>query len=313
VIDYLHDEGTGAGWILNANRFTIVGPPGTSLQNEPAMQVDRVPDSAAGGTNRVTWTGTVSEDDAIARRSFDAPTHYVDAYVAFGDQSTTPAQVTASLATETSPIWLDNVNTYVGPALLLYAFLLLGVLGLTRWAIAEKFDATLLAKIVIGTGAILLIVGGPAGLAGLAVVYLVLGTTALARPAAFRHSLVLSLASLAAVGVLYASLAFTRGYFDHHPFVVGLRQAIRHAAVGIAPVLGMLVARSVERSDSWLSPQAYGLGLGAFALAGLAAVPFGYRPFGFYVIVSLIGTVVAAVALTPLVVLVARYRTTDSS
>jgi len=318
VVDYLHSEGVGGGWMINADRFTIVGPPGTTVVNDPRAAIDReyAPANAVPivDRRRVTWHG--STQDAYRAIFRD------DVYVVFGDAGTPAWRVDAALALATAPIWIDNVQTFVFPAVVVYGVLLLGVAVATRRFAPADADPDPLAKGVTALGGIGVVagllapaVGHPGWFAGVAAVYLVTGIAAVVRPAAFRSprwtlgvgiaSLVGATAVLGGSSLIEGSFGFAFGAYGNS-FVSTLRGGIAHLPLTVAPAFGVALAAGGPFGSRRAQLGAFAGALVSLAIAGGVFVPIASRPFGLIIIFTIGAAVLAALFGLPLAVLAAR-------
>jgi hypothetical protein len=183
VVDLLHDRGGVPRYHVNADAFTIRGPPGTVVANEPEGATDE-------GRN-ATWQGTTSGARYAAGRPLDA-----SPYVAFEREGAllSGVRTTAALTLATLPI----VTAAFGRFLLLQtALFALAVLAVGRVVGRGARDETgptgheRPAVVAIAIGVVLLVgsPGGPLGVAmgtliGVvpAVVLVAAGGAALAGP-----------------------------------------------------------------------------------------------------------------------------------
>jgi len=316
VVDYLHSEGVRGGWILNADRFTLHGPSGTVVVNDPGAGIDReyTPANAVPEvTDRtVTWRGS-------ATTAYESA-FYDDVYVAYGDPGTSSLRVDAAVASATAPIWLDNVQAFVLPALVLYGLLLAGLTAGARWATDSSIDVDRAATLVAGLGfagivaAILAeVMHEPSWFAGLGAIYLVTGAVALVRPDALRSvrgALAVAVASVLGVGIVLLGVGLVDRPFDNVAGTV-LRGMVFHFPLAVIPAFGLAVARADERDDLRSTALAFGGALASFALAGMVFVPFDSRPWGLILIFTVGGAILAALLGLPLAVLAVRRWTTD--
>lgn len=327
VVDYLHSDGVRGGWILNADTFTIVGPPGTTVVNAPSEAIDReyTPPNAIPTVDgrRVTWQGS-------AENAYQAA-FYDDVYLAFAEAGTPVWQVDAALTLATAPIWIDNIQTYVLPAVAVYGVLLLGVAVATRQVAMTAVNPDRFAMAVAAIGAVGVVVGGlapmvdqPGWFVGIAAIYLVTGTAALVRPGTLRstwRALGVGVAGLAGVAVVLGGLSLAgRGFgfgLGVGTFPPALRGILFHLPLGVAPAFGVGLARGVRRGPRRASLGAYLGALASLAIAGAVFVPVASRPFGLVIIFTVGGAVLAAVFGLPLAALAARQwmndRTTEEA
>jgi hypothetical protein len=316
VVDYLHSEGVRGGWILNADRFTLVGPSEAVVVNDPEVTIDReytpanaVPEVMDGN---VTWSGSATTEYESA--------FYDDVYVVYGATDTSSLRVDAAVASATAPIWLDNVQAFVLPALVLYGLLLAGVTASARWATDSSIDADRAAKLVAGVGFVGIVaaifvevMNEPSWFAGLGAIYLVTGAVALARPDALRSvrgALAVAVASVLGVGIVLLGVGLVDRSFDHVAGTV-LRGMVFHFPLAVIPAFGLAVARADERDDLRSTALAFVGALASLALAGMVFVPFDSRPWGLILIFTVGGAILAALLGLPLAVLAARRWATS--
>lgn len=312
VVDYLHSEGIRGGWILNADRFTIVGPDGTVVVNDPRATIDdeyaspgEVPE--IDGRN-ATWRGSTAERGSALHE---------DVYVVYGGPGTSQPHADAVVALSTAPIWIDNLAAFVLPALVVYGILLVGVAGASIWAVGTSFDPDRLAGLVAGLGLVGIVAAGlaemmsePSWFAGLAAIYLVTGGIALTRPATLhttRGALAVAAASTLGVGIVLSSLALVDPSSGGSATV--LRGMVFHLPLAIVPVLGLAAARDAAVDDLRSLALAFVGALVSFALAGAMFVPYDSRPWGLVLIFTVGGAVLAALLGLPLAILTVRRQT----
>lgn len=143
VVDALHTDGVRGGWIVNADTFTVVGPPGSAVVNDPTSAVDAEHAPSVDGRS-VTWTGSV---DGRYDHTF-----YADVYVVFGEDPV-PGQAFGAVALASAPLVVDNVVGFVLPPTLLFA---LGA-GLYAWSgWRPGFDTQPVAGLFVGAGTLAL-------------------------------------------------------------------------------------------------------------------------------------------------------------
>lgn len=311
VVDYLHSEGVRGGWILNADRFTLRGPPGTEVVNNPRAAIideytsaDVAPEVTEGNA---TWRGTAAHEYGAA--------FYDDVYIAYGGPETSSLRVDAALTIATAPIWLDNVQAFVLPAVVIYGLLLAGVTAGTRWAAAVSLDANQVATAVTGIGLITVLAAvgtklltGPSSFAGLGAIYLVTGGVALIRPRSLRSvrgALTVAVISVLAVGSILLGLGLVTRPFEYVAPTV-LRGMVFHLPLAVAPAFGLAVARADEHGTRRSTALAFVGALGSLALAGMVFVPFDSRPWGLILFFTVGGAILAALLGLPLAVLAAR-------
>lgn len=312
VVDYLHSDGVRGGWILNTDRFTIVGPPGTTVVNDPRAPFE---EEYGNPENRPTVDNrTVTLRGATSERAYDAVI-YEDVYIAYGQPATGEFHTDAALALATAPIWLDNVRTFVLPTVLVYALLLLGVAALVRKAQHSSVEPEHLALGVVGLGVLGLVVGlssavvdGPVWAAGVALPYLIAGSVAAVRPdiiRTYRGCTAIAVASVLAI------VGLTLGYGVTDAATDSVLRGILYGSalslpVAAAPLFGLAVARGADPESSRHNRRPIVGGTIPLLLAGMVYVPYDSRPWGVVLLLLLGGAVVAAVATVPLAALSAR-------
>ncbi|WP_458205374.1 hypothetical protein [Haladaptatus sp. NG-SE-30] len=141
VVDYLHDGGYETWYVLNVDRFTIRGPDGTVVSNEP--------ESGSVDGRSVTWYGETEPE------SYSAPSLEGSPYVAFGadDSLTTQMRTTGALALATLPIVVRSVRSFLLWQTVLFTVVLGGVVGLLR-TYTPSVDGSRLAAITVALGAV---------------------------------------------------------------------------------------------------------------------------------------------------------------
>jgi hypothetical protein len=310
VVDYLHTEGYGGGWILNADRFTVVGPAGTRLVNDPRATIDdEYADPVELPTvddDRVTWHGSAAAEYG--------PTLHEDVYLAFDDGGAGgDARVAAALALATAPIWLSNLRAFALPAVVVYGVLLVGVGAGARRATGSVLAPDLFARSVAGAGVAGIVVAGmatvvdeSAAFVGAAAVYLVVGTVATVRPRRLRstrRALGVGAAALVAVAVATAGIDLLGG--DTGRLVErAARAAAIHLPLAVAPAFGLAASRRDRRT----TVLAFAGAVASLAVAAAVFVPFATRPWGLLLVFTVGGAIAAAALGTPLAALAARER-----
>lgn len=311
VVDYLHSEGVRGGWILNADRFTFRGPPGTVVVNDPGAAIideytsaDVAPEVTEGDA---TWQGT-------AAREYESA-FYDDVYLAYGNPGTSSLRANAALTIATAPIWLDNVQAFVLPAVVIYGLMLAGVTAGARWAADVSINADRVAAVVAGIGLIAVLaavaselLNEPSSFAGLGAIYLVTGGIAVIRPSSLRSvrgALTVAATSVLAVGLILLGLGLVTRPLEHVAPTV-LRGIVFHLPLAVAPAFGLAVARAHEHGNRRSTVLAFVGALASLALAGMVFVPFDSRPWGLILIFTVGGAILAGVLGLPLAVLAAR-------
>lgn len=318
VVDYLHSKGVGAGWIRNTETFTVVGPPGTTLLTD----TDRI---AGGGRRpaddgrRVTWRGSTGDRFEADFRD--------DTYLVFAPAGTPPWRVDLALGLTIAPIWIANLRAFTFPVGLLYGAFMVGVAVATR-AVAD-FDVApdrLAAGVAMIGGAIVLLftVSSYSFLFGAlrvsAMIYLVTGAVAVARPATFRFvrgAVGVGLLGLATGAVVFGIVPiFTDAVglaTAGSPIATAARMAAGSLPVAIAPAFGVACTARWDQGTRL----AGGLGclrpwvgaLGGYVLAGAIVVPFGEVADGLAIVGYLALAVFLGVFSFPPALLAARIWT----
>lgn len=149
VVDYLHHDGRNQWYIVDADEFTIRGPPGTTVTNDPA--------SGTVDGRSVTWRGTTEEP------IYEAPTLEAYPYVVFGDDGSALASAgtTAALASATAPLVVGRATSFVPFQSGLFAVML----GLVGWLVRGWGPSVYPRKV----GLVLVALGASGGVAAAAV------------------------------------------------------------------------------------------------------------------------------------------------
>lgn len=311
VVDYFHSGGSSGGWLLNADRFSISGPAGTEVLNDPRSIIDdeyaTADELPTVADNTLTWQQTVTNDDET--------TLYEEFYIAYGEATTEEVRVSAAVAMASVPIWLANVEGAVLPAAFVYAILLLGVtVGSRRAAETEWADVDSISTLIAGVGLVfgILAVIGPATLIGVGTLYLAVGVIALRRPRLFRSvrgTLVVGCVSTLAVGgVLLGAGVLDPRFGNLAPTVA--HAMVFHLPLAVAPAFGLGVTESGGHQSRWATVAAVTGGCVAFILAGAVFVPFEFRPWGL-LLGTIGGAFLAAIFGLPLSILAVCRSTTD--
>lgn len=308
VVDLLHDRGYERWYVLNVDAFTVRGPPGTAVTNDPA----------AGSVDgrAVTWRG-----DA-AGSPYDAPTLDGSPYVVFGPADAagspaTTARTTAALALATLPVVLRGVRRLLLAQTVLFAAGAVAVgslVGRVRVPITrDRFAVGVAAVGAVAAVATLLRDGfgfTPNALFGLvpAIAYVLAGTAAWRTPERLRSprrlaALAVAIAAVAAV----VSLPFA-GRGD--PLALAVR-----TGVGTLPLVGFLpLGAAVAASDGvrrWWLPVVAAFPLAVGTLVDLADPPSGLAG-GIAVFALLAAAIVVPLLGLPLALLGARLATLRS-
>lgn len=312
VVDYLHSEGVRGGWIPNADRVTVVGPPGTTVVNDPQAPFE---DGDSDPENRPTVDNrTVTVRGATYDQAYDAVL-YEDIYIAYGQPTTREFHTDAALALATAPIWLDNVRNFVLPTAVIYALLLGGVAVLVRYVRDSSVQPEHLALGVVSLGTVGLVAGipgtvidGPVWAMGVALPYLITGSVAVVRPdtlRTYRGCTAIGMASLLAMTGLTLGYEITTRTTGSVLVSVLYGTALSFP-VAVAPAFGVAVARRADQETTrhgWVPIVG---GTIPVVLAGMVYVPYNSRPWVVFLVVLLGGAVGAAVVTHPLAALSAR-------
>ena len=311
VVDYFHSAGVRGGWILNADPISVSGPDGTVVLNDPRAVIN---DEHASDDELPTVTGHTVEwmnTSTDGQRAIFAD----DVYLAFGSSETSSLQREAALTVASLPIWLDNLWSYVVPAVFGYGILLTGVAVGARRAADTEFSVDRLAAVVAGSGGAFLGLAAfgvlPATLVGVGAIYVIVGGTTWYRPELLRSTrgtLAIGLASLGGVATTVWGVSFLDARFASlaptfvHAMVI-------HLPLAVAPVFGHAVRRR-GATDATVEIAAGFAGASvALLLAGGVFVPFDARPFGLIIVFTLGGAVAAALLGLPLAMLGASQPT----
>jgi len=298
----LHRDGVMGGWLLNADRFTVVGPPGTVLVNEPNDGLDGDEPAAVPDVDgrRVTWTGPATDWGSFINH---------DVYLVYGPPETTEQHVDAAVALATAPIWIENVKLFVLPPTAVYGVLLLGVAAVAhRAGPGERRrlgrGIAVLGLLGIVAAAIAQRQHQPAWFGGLGAVYLVTGVVARRRPALLSTIRgAVAVAAGAAVAAGLASLAIEPIWYLNAGLPLSVvEQAAYHLPVAVGPAFGLAVAPGTTRRVRRIFG-AFAGALVVFLAAGALLVPVASRPFGIIVVVTGGGALLSALLAVPLAVL----------
>lgn len=289
VVDYVHQRGYDTWPVLTADRFSVIGPDGTAVTNDPEGADVR-------GRN-ATWIGNGSAD------VWDAPTVTDDAYVTFAEPDpTAPAATTLAVTLATLPIVVAVVGSFHLPALLLFGLALAGSSVAARYVrprVSTRRAAQtvgLLGVVALGWSLVESTMDGWVllGFGGLAVA---MAATVLAReehPSAQGVSVVGCLA-LAATAVLLTFTAPVGAVNPLRPF----SSLLPLLPLVVAPVLGSALREGRRRRTAG----AFGLVLAAFLAGTLSIVWPVTRPFGLVIFVLGGYALAAAVLSAPFLVL----------
>ena len=311
VVDYLHAEGTGAGWIVNTDRISFVGPPETVLVNDLHSAVvdehtddDEIPTATDGNA---TW---------VPNTTAERPTYIEDdIYLAYGGADTGAVRVDAALWLATFPIWLGNVCSYVLPAALVYGLCLAGVAATARWAATEATAAgDRIAVGVAGLGGLCLLVATVGEstfrilFAGLGVLYLVAGGAGIRRPEwlrSVRGTLVVGTVGLVAVGGVVVGIGFGSRRLDL------LGWLVYFLPLAVAPAFGLAVTRATADENRRSTGLAFAGAVAPVVLAGMVFVPFDSQLWGLVLLITVGAAMAAALFGIPLALLAACQRQAD--
>lgn len=122
VVEYLHNGATVGHWAFNADRFTVVGPPGTAISNDPGTAEDtNVRPSVE--DRRMTWHGSSTGEIT------DVPSDFTNVYVAFASEGTPQWVTTLALALATAPTAMSALTLFVLPETIVFGLMTLAVMG----------------------------------------------------------------------------------------------------------------------------------------------------------------------------------------
>lgn len=161
VVDYLHDRGYERWYVVDADVFTIRGPAGTVVSNDP--------ESGVVEGHSVTWRGDSTGE------SYEAPDLEGSPYVVFGpDRSAeTGLRTRAALALSTLPIVVRSAGTFLFPQVPVFAL----ALGAVVYALRRRQPG-------VGVESIAVAIATLSGLVGVATA-VVWGPGTVPGPAAF--------------------------------------------------------------------------------------------------------------------------------
>lgn len=264
VVDYLHDRGSERWYIVDADAFTIRGPPGSVVSNEPG--------SGAVDGHSVTWRGNVGGE------LYEAQTLEGSPYVVFGpDRSAgTRLRTGAALALATLPIVIRSVQSF----LLWQTALFVLLLGATVTVVRRKVPAVGVRPLA-GTLAVLggagvvvpVIVGTPGWVGGPQLLGLGLGLLAWDERTR-GHLRTTRTQGVAAAGVLTVAVVLLGALGSvvpgRSPPVAALR----------ATVVALPLAAMLPLGGSLGEPDGRPLAWGALVVTGFAAVPLTVVNFG---------------------------------
>ena len=188
LVDYFHSGGDRRTYGLDADEFTVVGPAGNVVVNDPATGQVR---EGRGHDGRVTWL-TPDDDDDWIDRPLD------DTYVAFGPSDGVVQRwgTSAAFAVRAVPTVLNNLVLLV-PAALVFAVGLVGLGWASRaglaprrpeWVAAAVFALGLLAVVhPVYAGTVPLVNDDITALSAAGTVYALVGATALGLAVGRKH------------------------------------------------------------------------------------------------------------------------------
>lgn len=287
VVDWLHDGGREPWYHVNAERFTIHGPPGSEVANTP--ESGRVDGRA------VTWTGESGESWAGGTDLRGSP------YIVYAPEDGVANSLRAAVATAlaTLPIVAGAVKRYVLAQLVLFGIALGAVvLAVQRWRPQPGRQGLGVALGLLGGLGLVVpaITNGPEWIAGPPL--LALGLAGIAAVPALATRLREPRAQAVAVTALLV-LSYLLLWDLHHRLGVGWGRAasiaLEATAIGFPLAamvpLGGALARDDEGLHGWLAlclvafaavsqsvinvvdpPVGLGAGLFFLALLGLAGI-----------------------------------------
>ena len=306
VVDYFHTGGDRRSQGLDADRFTVIGPDGSGVVNDPA--------TGEVGEGQVTWANTGTE------REYGTDIYVPDTYVAFAqnDGIVTDAAVRLAFARRTLPAVADNLAMLV-PAGLALVGGLAAFRSVVRAELGPRRPARLAAG-VLGVGlltvvhpvyaeSVPLINGTIRALGAVGIVYVLVGGTALALDRT-REAVPWWWLLAPALGVLAAGIALPENFgYVGRSVVPG--QALLAVPVAATFPLGYAVASG----DARAARAALIATLVSVVAVALRHVTFAQKPFlgGLIAIISVALTVFGLVFAVPLVVLGASLAHTAES
>jgi hypothetical protein len=285
VVDYLHDDGYERWYIVDADEFTIRGPAGTVVTNDP--------ESGAVDGRSVTWGGNGGSN------LYEAPDLGGSPYVVFGpDRSTgTRLRAVAALTLATLPIVVRSVRSFLLPQTALFAVLLGVVVTVVRRQVPDVGVGPLAGALAVlgGAGVVVpVVVGTPGWVGGPQLLGLGLGLLAWDERARGHLRSTRRLA-LAAAGVLVVAFIVLGAVGALVPARSSPIAALRVTTVALP--LAVMLPLGGALGD----PDGRPLAWGALTVAGFAAVPaavlnFADPPSGFGTGITVLFLIVLAVA-----------------
>ncbi|SEN78516.1 hypothetical protein SAMN05216388_100542 [Halorientalis persicus] len=133
-VDYLYQGGIGAGWLLDVDRLTVVGPPGTTITNDPGFHsaVDLHSYEVAADDRQFTVTVPDGSDPEYG------PVLYEEGFLVFGPDSWATGPLTAvAVAAALAPLVTATFVAVHLLGLVVLSGLLLGV----HWSKHERTDS----------------------------------------------------------------------------------------------------------------------------------------------------------------------------
>jgi len=312
VVDYFHSAGLNEGRILNADSVSIHGPAETVVLNDPREFAGH---NHAGDDEHPTVTDNTLQWDSASTDGRWAVV-FDDVYLTFGEAQTGSFRLQAALTMASLPIWLGNIGSFVLPAVFVYGLSLTGVTVGARWAVDTAPDTDRLAAIIAGIGGVIIGIAAsslvPATLAGLGVIYLVVGVSAWLRPnllRSVRSALAVGFVGTIAVGITLAGLDGVDTSFASRISTAGYAMAI-HLPLAIAPAFGLAIGQTEESNSARTTVAAFAGACTAVLIAGMVYIPFDARPFGLIIVFTVGGAVFAAFVGLPLAILGACQSST---
>lgn len=296
VVDYFHTHGRDLMPRLNVDRLTIVGPPGTTVANDPAQ--------ATVDGRRATWHGDG------ASKYYEAPEAPSSTYVVFaGSGPLTGFTTTLAVALATLPTVLGSLLAHHLPATAVFSVLF----GLSAWGtglFARRFepDARRVAGGLAVVGAVAVVGGTGVGnllpnermFAAVGWVGLLLGGVAVTKGTATRlRDLLL------AGGVAMAVVVLATVVTETSPYVT-TDDALRRGLVTAAGLLPLVLATAVgalSGDERRARMKAGSLVIVAFLVATIAYISPLQWHWGLVTILLVVWGVVAAVLCAPFVLL----------
>jgi hypothetical protein len=243
VVDHLHDRGIEMRYRVNADRFTVRGPVGTVVTNEPS--------GALVDGRSATWTGSAGGP------VYRAPDLEGSPYVVFGPDSTGGLRTGAAVALATLPIVTGAVQQFVLGPTLLFAVVLGGVgYGVRRHDITWSTAAFGYALVAVGAAlaATLAVVYGIVEVPGLALFAAGLGAaagTAQVRDRAWSPGRLAAAAAAGLAGTLLLLVGLYAAIGTERPLGAAVRSTAPALPLAVMLPFGAALAGDTRGATAW--------------------------------------------------------------